>query len=236
MAIAPYYSSSTNELAPMPADKVLVISFLYPEEYYANILHRLTEIAALENDPLPKDYRPELDVVHLYPGHLKPDVLFNRIFWAIRAAELSGDKYTCVVIDGIHNVFLQFPEIEKQTLFWPQLFSMLRTMDMSVIMTHTMLSVREVIKGGHRKAAEVTYRFVDDNRSGPLRHALVNQTDFRIEVDPASEGGRLEDQHAFVVEVHSAIGQSLPSALDKLYWSRERLVFFESRSQKQMPV
>jgi len=219
----------------MPAEKVLVISFLYPEEYYKNLLDRLTSIAELENDNLSRSYEPEISVVHLYPGHLKPDVLFNRIFWAIRAAELAGDKFTSVVIDGIHNVFLQFPEIEKQTLFWPQLFNMLRTMDMSVITTHTMLSVREVIKGGHRSAAEVSYRFVDDNRSGPLRHALVNQTDFRIEVDPAWEGGLPEDQHAFVVEVHSAIGQSLPSALDKLYWSRERLVFFENR-EPRLPV
>lgn len=99
-------------------------------------------------------------------------------------------------------------------------------------MTHTMLSVREVIKGGHQAVAEVSYRFVDDNRSGPLRHALVNQTDFRIEVDPASEGRPPEDQHAFVVEIHSAIGQSLPSAFDKLYWSRERLVFFEDREPR----
>lgn len=235
MAIAPYFSEA-NQLASMPAEKVLVISFLYPEEYYKNVLDRLVNLADLENDDLPETYEPEMTVIHLYPGHLKPDVLFNRIFWTIRAAELAGDRFTSVVIDGIHNVFLQFPEIEKQTLFWPQLFNMLRTMDMSVIITHTMLSVREVIKGGHRSAAEVSYRFVDDNRSGPLRHALVNQTDFRIEVDPASEGGLAEEQHAFVVEVHSAIGQSLPSALDKLYWSRERLVFFEGLKQGRLAV
>lgn len=234
MAIAPYFDDSAD-LAPMPAEKVLIISFLYPEEYYKQLLDRLINISRLENDDLPESYKPEISVVHLYPGHLKPDVLFNRIFWTIRAADLAGDKFTSVVIDGIHNVFLQFPEIEKQTLFWPQLFNMLRTMNMSVITTHTMFSVREVIKGGRRSAAEVSYRFVDDNRSGPLRHALVMQTDFRIEVDPASGGGLPEDHHAFVVEIHSAIGQSLPSALDKLYWSRERLVFFDDR-EPRLPV
>jgi hypothetical protein len=166
--------------------------------------------------------------MQLYPGHLKPDALYSKIEWALRASMLSGDPFTTIIIDGIHNVFLQFPEIEKQTLFWPQLFNLLRTRNLTSIITHTLLSVR-VSERGQRHFSD-TYRNVDDNRSDPLKHALVLKSDFRIEVDPYElSGNQLEISapHTFRVETHSAIGQPIPDPKkNPLYWSREQLVFF----------
>jgi KaiC/GvpD/RAD55 family RecA-like ATPase len=232
IATAPSFQKSTDNTLISKSEKVLVVSFLYPEEYYKHILDRLKIVRNREYPELPRDYDPRMEVMHLYPGHLKPDTLYSKIEWALRASLLSGDPFTTIVIDGIHNVFLQFPEIEKQSLFWPQLFSLLRTRSLTSIITHTLLSVR---MSGRQKpnsfgAQPEAYRTVDDSRSDPLKHALVLKTDFRIEVDPKELSGtqmEVSAPHTFRVETHSAIGQPMPDPeKNPLYWSREQLVFF----------
>jgi len=247
IAIAPSFSRVSGSVGPeniaLPVpEKVLVVSFLYPYEYYEVILARLKLIRKREYPELPEGIEPRMEVMHLYPGHLKPDTLFSKIEWALRASLLSGDPYTTIIIDGIHNVFLQFPEIEKQTLFWPQLFSLLRTRNLTTIITHTLLSVRMAVYDMDRNqlfSRQNAYRAVDDNRSDALRHALVLKTDFRLEVDPwelSEDKTDISTLHTFKVETQSAIGQPLPdSRRYPIYWSREQLVFF-SESQASLPL
>ena len=142
-------------------------------------------------------------------------------------------RSTCVVIDGIHNVFLQFPEIEKYGLFWPQLYSALRSRKVTTISTHTTLALP--YQTSQQNAAKV-----DDNRSEPLRHALVQKTDFQFEVDPwpLSQYGLdfegLPSDYAvlsdlFVVKTVSAIGQRLPRG--HVLWSREELELYDLPKQ-----
>ncbi|ATF19458.1 ATPase domain-containing protein [Phaeobacter gallaeciensis] len=232
IATAPSFQKSTGDLLINRSEKVLVVSFLYPEEYYRNILDRLRTVRNKEYEDLPSDYNPRMEVMHLYPGHLKPDTLYSKIEWALRASLLSGDPFTTIVIDGIHNVFLQFPEIEKQSLFWPQLFSLLRTRNLTSIITHTLLSVRLTGRKNVDSYGAIpeAYRTVDDSRSDPLKHALVLKTDFRLEVDPkelTKTQMEVSAPHTFRVETHSAIGQPMPDPdRNPLYWSREQLVFF----------
>ncbi|MEH6645273.1 hypothetical protein [Sulfitobacter sp.] len=239
IATAPAFHREAEDKPLTKAEKVLVVSFLYPEEYYRHILGRLRSVRSREYPELPNGYDPRMEVMHLYPGHLKPDTLYSKIEWALRASMLSGDPYTTIVIDGIHNVFLQFPEIEKQSLFWPQLFSLLRTRSLTSIVTHTLLSVRMSGRENPNAygARSETYRNVDDSRSDPLKHALVLKTDFRIEVDPKELSGtqlEISAPHTFRVETHSAIGQPMPDPeKNPLYWSREQLVFF-SEAQKAL--
>ena len=231
IAIAPSYSRITSAVQINRVERVLIVSFLYPREYYDSIHLRLQRLRLDECGLEVGAFKSRIEVLHLYPGYLKPDTLFSKIEWTLRAAELDGDPFTTIIVDGIHNVFIQFPEIEKQTLFWPQLFSMLRTKNLFTIITHTLLSVKEA-PFDTRGREDGRYRSVDDSRSDPLRHALVQKTDFRLEVDPVtafSGGAGISEQHAFMVETHSAIGQSLPDRSARLFWSRERLVLFEER-------
>jgi hypothetical protein len=102
------------------AEKILLISFLYPEEYYQNILRRLTYLRRREYFEA-RLQNPRLHVEQLFPGYLRPVDLFNRIEWTLEAAELQGEPFTTVIIDGIHNVFIQFPELENHQLIWPQI-------------------------------------------------------------------------------------------------------------------
>ncbi len=237
IATAPSFHIDKPDEPIAKPEKVLVVSFLYPEEYYTNIMTKLRGLRGREYPNLPKRYEPRMEVLHLYPGHLKPDALYSKIEWALRASQLSGDPFTTIVIDGIHNVFLQFPEIEKQNLFWPQLFSLLRTRNLTSILTHTILSVRmnAANQADRFSARSDVYRNVDDSRSDPLKHALVLKTDFRFEVDPHELTGpqpEISTPHTFQVETHSAIGQAIPDPRkNPLYWSREKLVFFAETQQ-----
>ncbi len=51
--------------------------------------------------------------------------------------------YTGVLIDGMHNVFVQFPVLENEVNFWPQLYNMLRRRPLTVVTTHTEFELRE---------------------------------------------------------------------------------------------
>ena len=217
IAVAPTFEGgSDNDEFVYRQEKILIVSFLYPETYYNALLRKLIRLRTREyaNIIRPNGMsKPIIDVIHLYPGGLKPDSLFSRIDWALDAAELNGSPFTTIIIDGIHNVFLQFPEIEKYALFWPQLYSVLRTRELDIITTHTMLS----LKGEGRGRALA----IDDRRSDPLRHALVQKTDFRFDVDVDARDDDefmmpeldLDESHFathFKVRTVSAIGHRCP--------------------------
>ncbi len=221
IAIAPAFA---DEELVSDREKILVVSFLYPAEYYVGLIRQLWRLRRLEYGLEAKEPRPDLKVLHLYPGHYQPDHLFNRIEWELDAAELHGRPYTAVIIDGIHNVFLQFPEIEKYSLFWPQLYAALRSRAVTIISTHSTI----VLQG-----TEARIFHLDDSRSEPLRHALVQKTDFRFEIDPvvpeeiARKGiiGKERLANIFSVRTVSAINQAIPDR--DIYWSRENLLFLD---------
>jgi len=228
MAVSPTYEVS-GELSTR-AEKILVVSFLYPKLYYENIVRSLLAYRRLEYGILSNELRPSIDVIHLYPGNYAADQLFNRIEWMLDAEELQGEPYTTVLIDGLHNVFLQFPEIERYTLFWPQLYAALRLRPLTIISTHTTFVLQGLASGGE-------YR-LDDQRSEPLRHALVQKTDFRFEIDPysLSDDGIYERStssamaNVFCVRTVSAINQPIPPF--ELMWSRQHLVLFAPKQRK----
>ncbi len=246
IAASPWISDGKIPVSSKARDRVLVISFLYPSTYYENIVERLDLIRQFEYPEFKKPMNPtKIETIHLYPGHLEPDVLFNRILWKIEQARLEGDSFSSVVIDGIHNVFLQFPKIEARRLFFPQLFNALRSLNITLIVTHTLLSIRT----GH-EAARVA---LDDEKSDALKHALVHKMDYSVNISPSRKFETQDDDpgegiaekapdfisyepRPFVVAVNSAIGQSLPSKEPELYWSRERLVLYHESSLLQTEV
>lgn len=229
IALSPSYSGSKATSMIEAREKILVVSFLYPETYYRNIF-KLLLIRRQQEYGIPQTaFRPQHKVIHLYPGYLMPNDLFNKIEWELDAAEMHGVPYTSIVIDGIHNVFLQFPEIEKYSLLWAQLYSSLRSRPITIITTHTTLMVPHA-------DGDSEYN-VDDRRSEPLRHALVQKTDFQFEIDPAgccrsSKNDECKQmKNTFRIKTLSAINQQMPS--EGLYWSREMQVLFNHECVEQ---
>lgn len=222
IAVSPTFGPD-DKILPDRQERILVVSFLYPEEYYQRILTRLLSLRRLEYDIPLNDSAPELSVIHLYPGYLRPNVLFNRIEWTIEAAELRGQPFTAIIIDGIHNVYLQFPEINKYGLLWPQLYASLRTRDLTVITTHTtlMLPGDDIVRS----------HLLDDSRSEPLRHALIQKTDYRFDIS----SGYNADERDYEVVTKSAINQALPVG-PPIRWSREKLVLFIDKVDPQQSL
>jgi hypothetical protein len=230
LAISPTLEG--EDVVSTPAQqRVLVVSFLYPADYYQRLTVTLQASQRVEYraEGIRGTRLPRVRVIHLYPGYLRPHDLFNRIESELDAAELDGDGYNCVVIDGIHNVFLQFPEIEDYRLFWPQMYSALRSRRVTTISTHTTLALP------YETGQSTTIR-VDDNRSEPLRHALIQKTDFQFEVDPwrtspfTSDFETLSEDFSavadlFVVKTVSAIGERVPRG--HVLWSRESLELYD---------
>jgi len=211
-------ASVTGRLIP-GGERILLISFLYPQEYYRNILGRLIYLRRREYSEARLQI-PRLQVEQLFPGYLRPVDLFNRIEWTLEAAELQGEPFTTVIIDGIHNVFIQFPELESHQLIWPQMYTLLRSREVSIITTHTTL----VLPRGLPHSQDLK---IDDDRSEPLRHALVQKTDFQFELAPHSEQNSLSDSRYFELTTLSAIGQPVPP--QPLLWDRERMMLVSSR-------
>ncbi|MCF8482563.1 MAG: hypothetical protein K9H25_19230 [Rhodospirillum sp.] len=253
IACAPAFKSkyfNADALLKEPFVNVLVASFLYSQSYYDLLHKRIIEYMDLEfrsvfgvdSESKMRVVNPDrfhLKVIHFYPGHLRPNDFFNRIEWEIESARLNGVPYTAIVIDGLHNVPIQFPELEKHSLVWPQLFDSFRSRDVTVISTHTTLVVPDA------EDPRVTTE-VDDRRSEPLRHALVQRVDFQLQIDPfnpylnltSEEHRKMQEiileyniEDLFSVRVLTAIHQNIPHKT--MLWSRSQLVLFEDPRYEQ---
>lgn len=223
IASAPYYVGRSEEIANQ-GENILIISFLYPKQYYINVHDDIKDLRGneIEGSEIP-EINSRIDVIQFYPGFLKSSALFSRIEWRLREQDLLGDPFTTIIIDGLHNIFIQFPELEKHQIIWPQIYSMLRRRDLTIITTHTVLMVSALDTDGEGRRIAI-----DDNRSDPLRHALVQKTDFSFEIDPIqpnqTDGRSMVE---YEVKSLSAIGQPLPRKGRRLCWHRENLFFYE---------
>jgi len=88
-----------------------------------------------------------------------------------------------------------------------------------IISTHTTL----VLPGG---VNQVDVK-IDDDRSEPLRHALVQKTDFQFELSPQRARTSFSDHRFFNLTTLSAIGQPVPQS--PILWDRERMILVSSR-------
>ena len=232
IAMSPSFEMDSPNTPIARTEKVLVVSFLYPKEYYEKVFGELKKIIVSEYSSV-SDSNNEwqtssrMEMIRFYPGLLKPNNIYNRIEWELESADLYGDPYTCVIIDGIHNVFLQFPEIQDYKLLWPQIYNSLRSRSIMIITTHTTLSIPRAIEANKQATPSPP---VDDNRSEPLRHALVQKSDFQFEVDPVPADRppyNVEELSSlFALRTISAIGQPTPKK--HLLWSREASVLIEA--------
>ncbi|MDP1912112.1 AAA family ATPase [Brevundimonas sp.] len=243
--------------------RVLIVSFLYPEQHYASDLQRL-HIAGRADDASGSDtegleggfeltpepnlvlanrsahgpYSPRAllpdsfkqDVLSLYPGHLMPEDLLGKIARRLQTAALRGLPYTGVLIDGIHNVFLQFPEIERAPGLWPQLYNLLRRKGVSVVITHTDFEVH----GGEDKYSQRgEYGGVDngslDRKSAPILSSLVSAGDYVFDIAPIpSTTGVDEQQRTFSVRYRALLKEALEEEVrgTVLLWDRARCRWF----------
>jgi hypothetical protein len=216
--------SNVPEIDDGHVPRVLVVSFLYQRDIYHALLSGLLSALAVEYGSsqeirahIRRLRRSEsLDVMHCYPGHLRAEDLFSKIDSALTRAELEGLPYTGVLLDGLHNVFIQFPELERNQMFWPMLYALMRTRkNLTVVTTHTSITIG-------RKGEEYEYKIRQDR---PFLQALIQATDFYMELYGLENA--VPNRSLFELAAKSSIGQAIPA--DTIFWSREALISFVGR-------
>jgi KaiC/GvpD/RAD55 family RecA-like ATPase len=196
--------------------RLLVISFLYDGQYYLNLAKSLAETLILDSSSREAPPSIAIDVLSLYPGYLAPEVLVQKIVERIERRSLDGSPYSGVLIDGLHNVFLQFPRLQSVPMIWPILFQILRVVGTTVVTTHTHFELRGMGLGGHFRADLETAI----QRVGPLLQTLVHSADFYLDISLPMD--RTDGPALYTIDVVAAISQDPQSA--GYLWNRENRV------------
>lgn len=195
--------------APYLETRVLVVSFLYQGSYYDELTSRisskrrgkpnrkLTRMVLIGETSLPP-YTPlpdrlRTDTIELYPGMLSVEDFIAKVDKKLATAEGLGLPYTGVLIDGLHNVFVQFPALEAESSFWGMFYNILRRRRLSVVTTHTEFGLTGAVEGesGRRERDQtmMLYNFEQAQRKiAPLLSALVSGADYVFELSTYHEG------------------------------------------------
>ncbi|MEY9755798.1 RAD55 family ATPase [Bradyrhizobium yuanmingense] len=192
--------------------RILVVSFLYPPEYYEGLLSRIGDSHADQisfENPV-----SDLETLSFYPGFISPEVLVSKIINKIKAAELEGLSFHGVLIDGLHNVFLQFPRLQENALFWPVLYETFRVLGLTVVTTHTHFAVKGM-EANSVHSADVN---LIAHRVAPLLQAIVNAADFYINVSQSGDDTAVSSP----IELVSAFAQ--PVRQQPYFWNSQSLV------------
>jgi hypothetical protein len=227
---------------PSLETRVLVISFLYPSSYYDELTNRLAakrlgrpsrskahygpveKLDGFDFNPLPD--RMKTHTIELYPGQLSVEDFIAKIEKELSAAETIGLPYTGVLVDGLHNVFVQFPALESESSFWGMFFNILRTRRITVVTTHTGFDIHGAPddSDGTSQGAHplMVYDFEQAQRKiAPLLSALVSGADCLFELSPQHEGRHVRYRMTNLGSIGYDVG---PIAYN---WEKEKLRLVE---------
>ena len=200
--------------------RCLIISFLYPESYYSGLVDKIKQ--SKFSDTTGRYPSPDVGFFTLtfYPGYVTPEVLLTKIADKLRSSELQGYPFDSILLDGLHNVFLQFPLLEKSTLIWPMLSEMFRRLGLNVVTTHSHFEVVGMNEAPLLAADVMSVA----HRSTPLLQALANSADYYLDIcsayDDARVKGRSDRDNLSEVRVATAFGQAVPRS-GLVFWDKE---------------
>jgi KaiC/GvpD/RAD55 family RecA-like ATPase len=185
--------------------RVLVVSFLYPESYYEERAKKI-------------DNKAQVEILAFSPGFLLPQDLMSKVSRKIEEAELCGNPFTGVLLDGLHNVFLSFPVLQDNEMVWPSLYRFLSIKKQTIVTTFTTFTLDLMDQINNTPEEMEMHR----KRQSILLHALVQSADFYITV------GRYKEHIAYgpdcYLQVREIIGkQKHPEGL--LLWDRHNCTF-----------
>jgi hypothetical protein len=234
--------------------RVLVLSFLYPPEYYSRLSSRLALGSSTRRpgrtylgDDMPpiqefsaQPDRSRTETISLYPGKLGVENLLAKIEERLTSAEYRGLPFTGVLLDGLHNVFVQYPMLERDSGFWPELYSLLRRRHLTVVTTHTKFDLRDPYHGVRRPTGgsvntgnydpgtedfdpSILDGILDldfeqaQRKAAPLMSALVSASDYVFDLSVARAGDRFGSRLALI----SGLGLDYSRA--SYAWDRQKL-------------
>ena len=161
--------------------RVLVVSFLYPESYYLEAARDTAGARFGEG----VDVADRLSVIEFYPGFIDPETVVAKISRELEGARIAGTPYSALVVDGVHNVLLQYPLLEGERLLWPAVSRLARAYQVTAITTFTFF---EMPGSDEREPAGLV-----DVSSKIFFHLLVSSADYSFIVEreerPDGRGG-----------------------------------------------
>jgi hypothetical protein len=172
-------------------------------------------------------------VLALSPGFLTPEDFVDRVLRKLEEGQLEGQPYTGVLLDGLHNTFMQFPVLQDNPMVWPALYDLLIRYELTIVTTFTTFSDTSPTIIGPRSPNSrytqeeiearlaLTKRRLHDARrnmsnedaeivlkgQAPFLQSLVRGIDFYLHVEPGMDQPR---DRSFYITVSSAMGQALP--------------------------
>jgi KaiC/GvpD/RAD55 family RecA-like ATPase len=215
--------------------KILVISFLYPADYYEGLHERL--IKQFSNNFTNYNERNSKVIVKaFYPGYLTQEDFFYKIVRLLDGALLEGEPFTGVLLDGLHNIFLQFKSLQDAHMVWPLLYSLLTRYQLTVVSTFTNFSLNERHTNQKEKEGGANFQTPGDfmlmqEGQKPFLHGLVKAADYYFLLEEV-----IDDENDFKKDywiiVKSSIRQIPPQY--GLRWDRERLTIIGKIDAKRI--
>lgn len=199
------------------ASRTLVVSFLYTEPYYRKLATRLLHGEASVPDTLA--------VWTLYPGYIDAETFISNLQKHLATAELLGRPFGAVVLDGIHNLLLEFPMLRADDLLWPTLFRLLRSHGIRAISTFSSFDM---------PGASASARPFDLERAASSHDAffpvLASACDYVLEMrrDEPSNG-----KSRSLVSVESSSSDGLRVG-DRYLWEADALTLVQGRDSRRV--
>ena len=218
-------NSRTSGLIYKEKRKVLVISLLYPEEYYDILADKILRKLYPDDKTqraIRSEIRSDFKCLYFYSGYLTPEDFVSKILKKLDTAILEGDPFTGILFDGLHNVSLQFHKLQESDMVWPTLYSLLVKYHLTIVTTFTNFTIenktpdsgadQEILLRGHK----------------PLLHALVQATDYYFTVQKITEGG---DKGKYKLSLKSAIRHMMKGD-EAFTWDRENVMLSDYENEK----
>lgn len=221
--------------------RVLVISFLYGRQYYEAITARYLSLRL--GRPLretTREARSLVDVLDFYPGFIDAESVVARVRMRLRNAELDGRPYSGVIIDGVHNLLLQFPLLENEVLIWPSLYRLFRTSGLDSITTFTFFRMAQFTnlsdRALTRKVATSTFEAIIPAEALPASeqtissseklffHLLVSSCDYTFLVEPPLDTLAWPLRRLVRVKLASSIDE-IGTAEREVFWDPDNFAF-----------
>lgn len=218
LLLSPIYSKSVSLMNAFDQvnfnRRVLIISLLYPENYYNDLKFRITKKFQTVYRQL--NVRSKVECLYFYSGYLTPEDFISKILRKLDEAILDGEPFTGILLDGLHNVALQFHKLQDSDMVWPTLYSLLAKYKLTIVTTFTNFIIDNENKRGVMDDDEILLK-----GHKPLLHALVQATDYHFLLQPPL---LRESRYSgkYIVTLKSAIRHKL--AREKFVWDREQLV------------
>jgi len=215
--------------------KVLILSFLYPQKYYDDLIFGKGELYKKINSIYQDLSNPIVEYLIFYPGYISPEDFINKITKKIDQAILEGHPYNGILIDGLHNVFLQFIKLQENDMVWPLLYNILARYDLTVISTFTNFALNDRLLDNdpHSKNKIINQSLPDhmlmQKGMTPFLHALVKASDYYFFLEQIIVK---DNERKYLLSVKGAIGQNVPTQL--LEWDRQRNVFVNIYNYNQV--